>query len=192
MTSGSDQELVRQAMAGDAAAVEALWRAHRRFVAACLLAHARHALDLDDLMQEVALQMWTGVRRLRDPGRLRPWLRSVALNAARSHARKTEVRTRSVRPLEERDGELPDRSHAALSDELRNRVQEVLGVVERLPAEYREPLLLRAVEGLTQKQIAQALDLPETTVETRLARARHLLRRSVADEPRVAAPGVQR
>jgi RNA polymerase sigma-70 factor (ECF subfamily) len=191
MTSGSDQELVRKAMAGDAAAVEALWRAHRRFVAACLLAHARHALDLDDLMQEVALQMWTGVRRLRDPGRLRPWLRSVALNAARSHARKTAVRTRSVRPLEEGDGELPDRS-GALSDELRNRVQEVLGVVARLPAEYREPLLLRAVEGLTQKQIAQALDLPETTVETRLARARQLLRRTVADEPRIAAPGVQR
>jgi RNA polymerase sigma-70 factor (ECF subfamily) len=191
MTSGSDQELVRKAMAGDAAAVEALWRAHRRFVAACLLAHARHALDLDDLMQEVALQMWTGVRRLRDPGRLRPWLRSVALNAARSHARKTAVRTRSVRPLEEGDGELPDRS-GALSDELRNRVQEVLGVVARLPAEYREPLLLRAVEGLTQKQIAQALDLPETTVETRLARARQLLRRTVADEPRIAAPGVPR
>src|SRR5688572_17854704 len=106
----TEQDLVRRAISGDTLAAEALWRANRRFVAACLLATAPRSVELADLLQEVAMQMWTGIRGLREPGRLRPWLRSIALNAARSGARKAAVRGRRVRPLQEVDAELPDRS----------------------------------------------------------------------------------
>ena len=50
----------------------------------------------------------------------------------------------------------------------------------RLPEAYREPLLLRAVKGLRSKQIAELLEIPPATVDTRIARARRMLRQ--ADE----------
>ncbi len=50
-----------------------------------------------------------------------------------------------------------------------------------LPPEYREPLLLRCVQSLTYQQIGEILDLPVTTVETRLARARRMLREEVGE-----------
>jgi RNA polymerase sigma-70 factor (ECF subfamily) len=51
-----------------------------------------------------------------------------------------------------------------------------------LPPEYREPLLLRCVRSMTYLQISEMLDLPVTTIETRLARARRMLRDEVGQE----------
>jgi len=53
--------------------------------------------------------------------------------------------------------------------------------VRTLPPEYREPLVLRCVRSLTYQQISEILNLPVTTIETRLARARRMLREEVGD-----------
>jgi RNA polymerase sigma-70 factor (ECF subfamily) len=60
-----------------------------------------------------------------------------------------------------------------------------------LPVAYREPLLLRCVRSMTYQQIGDVLGLPVTTVETRLARARRMLREEMADAGLVEdqAPG---
>jgi RNA polymerase sigma-70 factor (ECF subfamily) len=52
----------------------------------------------------------------------------------------------------------------------------MLDLASKLPDNYREPLMLRAVHGMRGRHIAQILDLPEATVETRIARARRMLR----------------
>jgi RNA polymerase sigma-70 factor (ECF subfamily) len=54
-----------------------------------------------------------------------------------------------------------------------------LELSRNLPDEYREPLLLRAVRGLSYRQIADILSVPITTVETRLVRARRMLREQI-------------
>jgi len=56
-------------------------------------------------------------------------------------------------------------------------------LARELPDGYREPLLLKCVRGLSYRQIGELLGLPETTVETRIARGRKMLReRAEADE----------
>jgi len=60
--------------------------------------------------------------------------------------------------------------------------QRALEAARRLPEIYREPLLLRAVREMSQKDIAHTLSLPETTVETRLARARRMVREQLETE----------
>ena len=56
--------------------------------------------------------------------------------------------------------------------------------VADLEPQFREPLLLRAVEGMSQREVAELLCVPETTVETRLARARRHLRERLEAERR--------
>ena len=63
----------------------------------------------------------------------------------------------------------------------------ILHLARGLPSQYSEPLLLRAVRGLSQREIAETLQLPETTVETRLARARRMLRDELDREGRPEA-----
>ena len=84
MTVFEEHRLADGAIAGDAEAVQALWHAHRRWVAAILLAHKPREAELDDLLQEVAVQLVKHVHTLKDPAAVRPWLRTIAINLARS------------------------------------------------------------------------------------------------------------
>ena len=179
MTMSAEQEQLRRAVGGDAMALDALWRAHRRWVAAVLLAHATPAAELEDVLQDVAMSLVRNLGKLEHPGAFRAWLRTVALNTARSAARRRDLRRRVERVPDGRPEGLVD--PASGRPELAESVADTLDQVARLPSELREPLMLRAVDGLSQREIAAVLGVPETTVETRLARARRLLR-SAADE----------
>ncbi len=159
-----------------------LWREHRSWLAAVLLAHGDRDADLEDLLQEVAMAIVTRIHELRDPGAVRPWLRTVAVNVGRMSGRRENRRRDHVRPLDTLPAEPFDPGAATADHQLAERedADGLLGRVGRLHADYREPLLLRCVEGMSQKRIAETLDLPETTVETRLARARRMLRRDLS------------
>jgi RNA polymerase sigma factor (sigma-70 family) len=163
----------RGAVAGDADAMRDLWRRHRRWVAAILLAHKPRWADLDDLLQEVALSVVRKVGELRDPRAVRPWLRTVAINAAHAAGRSGLKRARDV-SMGDQDPprEPPARGSRAELDEGRR----LLELAERLPDGYREPLLLKAVQDLSYREIGLILGLPETTIETRIARGRRMLR----------------
>lgn len=180
---------VEAAIGGDADALQRLWRSHRRWVAAVLLAHKPREAELEDLLQEVACSMVERIGELREPDRFRSWLRTVSLNAARTAGRR--ARTRRLFRVRRRASALescapaPD---AGQAEEARRLVE----IVQRLHPDYSEPLLLRALRGLSQRQIAQTLGVPETTVETRLARARKMLREELDFERDCASLPVSR
>lgn len=185
--SAQDEEaLIVRAQRGDRSAQEALWQANRRWVAAIILAHRPRCTDLEDLMQEVAVKFLTKLDTLREAGAFRPWLRQIAINACRGVARR-------LRPaLGIADGEPPSAGQvAAPADpglgtdaavEHRDAARRLLDHLMTLPSEYREPLLLRCLSDLSYQQISERLDLPVTTIETRLARARRMLRHEMADD----------
>jgi RNA polymerase sigma-70 factor (ECF subfamily) len=174
-----DHELVRQAARGDRAAQSMLWREHRSFVAVVLLGQKAPGVELEDLLQDVAVTFVRAIHRLADPASLRAWLRVVAINAARSAARRS---TSPVRRTASLDGEpvdpSPDRQQN--EQEVRRRLDLALAAVERLQPLYREPLLLKSVHGLSQKEIAALLGVPVTAIESRLARARRMVRAALA------------
>jgi RNA polymerase sigma-70 factor (ECF subfamily) len=176
MEAPAEHALVRRAATGDAAALEALWLTHRGWVAAVLLAHGPAGVELEDLLQEVALALVRKVHTIKEPGAFRAWLRMVALNTLRSYARRARTRADSRSRVDVTSLEDPAPDQAAHQDRVRRRARELLALIHRMAPEYREPLLLRCVEGMTQNQIAATLELPETTIESRLARARRLLR----------------
>lgn len=175
------------------AALHELWATHRRWVAAILLAHMPGDADLDDLLQEVAVRLVRSAHELKDPGAVRPWLRAVAVNLARTAGRKKQVRrrlmpdyasqARAVSEEHEHSAD-PRAGHEMLED---GRL--AMRLARSLPEEYREPLLLRAVRGLSYRQIADILGVPITTIETRLTRARRMLRDEIeqARRPRTEA-----
>jgi len=67
--------------------------------------------------------------------------------------------------------------------------RRVLTAVEALPILYREPFVLRHLNGWSYKQIAEVMDMPVDSIETRLVRARRLLRETLSTE--LAASGQQ-
>jgi len=165
--------------------VQALWQTHRRWVAAILLAHKPREAELEDLLQDVAMTIVQNIHTLKDPASIRPWLRTIAVNAARTSGRRVSARKRNL-PI---TGIEPDQtiSLSPASDDTLIRGRRALELARALPAGYREPLILRAVRGMSYRQIADTLSLPITTIETRLARARRMLREDIERDEQLAA-----
>ena len=193
---GVSGQVVRRAIAGDPEAQGQLWQHARRYVATVLLAHKPRHADLDDLLQEVAGALVRKIHTIDDPGAVLGWLRMVALNAARLSVRKAAVRNeRSLDAMIDAGrATIPEREHGdagistgrpLVGDGLEQharleQARSLLGMAQALPPEYREPLLLKCMKDLSYRQIGQVLGLPETTIETRIARARKMLREAAA------------
>ncbi len=183
-----DEQLIERARKADRAAQHELWRAHRRWVAAIILAHRPHSAELEDLLQDVAVKFIDKIHTLRDPGAFRPWLRQIALNICRGAARSTRP-TLHLGPAAGSDDERePGRVAEPAGDETTDSLVERWDAARRLmdqalslPVAYREPLLLRCLRSMSYQQIGEVLGLPVTTVETRLARARRMLREEVPE-----------
>ncbi len=160
----------------DPAGLEAAWHTHRRWVAAILLAHKPREVDLEDLLQDVAMKLVANADSLRDPAAVRGWLRQVALNVARTSGRRQTVRRAAFDDRAGTEYAAQESSADLARIEAREDGKRALDVTRTLPEAYREVLVLRAVRGLSYKQIGEILGVPVTTVETRLARARRMVR----------------
>ncbi len=140
-------------------------------------------------MQDVALKLVDKIDTLRDVASFRPWLRRIILNVCRGAARQLRPTLSLDAPLHPaRNGQetsgagaagiqppARDEGHEAVLDR-RDDAHHVFERALSLPPEYREPLLLRCVQSMSYQQISELLELPVTTIETRLARARRMLR----------------
>lgn len=178
-----NEGIVSAAIKGDRDALSLLWDESRRWVAAIILVHKPREADLEDLLQQVAMQLCRKISSLEEPKAFRGWLRMIAINIARAEGRKATRRKRSMLRLvglggtHEMKNERAD--DLALSSEQSRRVYHA---ARSLPAGYREPVLLRCLQSMSYEQIGDAMGLPVTTIETRIARGRRMLREILAQQ----------
>jgi RNA polymerase sigma-70 factor (ECF subfamily) len=154
--------LVRRAQAGDRAAFGELYRHYVPMVHGLLLARTGPG-RADDLVHEVFLRALGHLHELRDPEALPGWLARIARNLAKDAARGTP-------PPAELPVELEDRPSPGAE------AREALSAVLALPEAYREPLLLRLVEGMSGPEIAARTGLTPGSVRVNLCRGFKLLR----------------
>ena len=185
MSDHFEAEWVHRAMSGDGAALSELWRRNRSWLCTVILGHRPPDTEVEDLLQEVALRMVADIGGLRRPEAFRGWCRQIAVNISRSARRRSKVQRRHLQSL---GAELVEQAeHACLQqgrdEAARQDLQQVMDLLEGLHPDYREPLLLKSLHGWSQRKIAETLGVPETTVETRLVRARRMLRQKLQTEP---------
>ena len=134
-----------------------------RFAYSC----TRHAADAEDVCQSVFCRLAEGRTEL-EPGREKAWLLTCAANACKNRFRF--LRRWEGLPLETAEA-VPDESGRA-----------VLEAVLSLPEKYRAPVHLYYYEGYSQKEIAEILGLRLTAVQTRMQRARAMLKEVLSDD----------
>lgn len=185
----SEPALVARAIRGDGAAFEAIMRRHNQLLFRTARAIVRNDTEAEDAVQESYLRAWRSLAMFRSESRLSTWLVRITVNEAlgrlrRSSAQVIPLEAAMVSPEPEIAAALtdkPDRGpeDALLSSQLRKLME---ARIDKLPEVYRTVFMLRAVEDMSVKDVAQALDLPEATVRTRFFRARSLLRESLAQD----------
>lgn len=185
-------DLVRQAAAGDGAAMERLLLRAQEAAWRFSLAVCGRPDDAEDAMQEALLKTYRHTAQIRDPQAFRPWLHRTVRNACLMSRRK---RRHEPRRLESLDGPATpgaasppdppapgqDPEQAASNSRLRARLRRAL---DTLPPQSRAVLFLREMEGLSTREVAHALGISEDTVKTRLSRARKALQADLQDAAR--------
>ncbi len=173
----SVRELVSGARQGDREAAERLVRDHEGWVRSAIYAVTGRAELVEDIVQQVWVRAWQGLGALQDPRQLRPWLytiaRNVAIDYSTAHRRERERAGPLQAAIEAPDTRRVAPDRAAAQQELQDTL---LRAVQSLPALYREPFALRHLENWSYAEIGAVLGLSVETIETRLTRARRLLR----------------
>jgi RNA polymerase sigma-70 factor (ECF subfamily) len=176
-----EDSLVSAARDGDRAAFGRLYDRYARMVHGILLARVPPR-EVDDLVQEVFLLALRQLHALRDASRFGAWLGTITRNRANDYFRKSIPYEKVTEPEDENQAETRTTNHAA---ELEAAV--ILAVVRALPEPYREPLILRLVEGMTGPEIAARTGLTHGSVRVNLYRGMQLLRDKLG-EPAKGAP----
>ncbi len=172
-----DRLLLQKAQEGDRAAFEALITLHSRRVFNLALGYTGRHHDAEEITQTVFLKVWNALPQFRGGASFSTWLYRLTLNACTDHYRR-EKKRRGDLSLDDPDL-APLRDTAPSPEEilLQREEQAILRkALAELPEQHRVILILREMDGLDYKEIAQVLEIEMGTVKSRLARARRALR----------------
>jgi RNA polymerase sigma factor CnrH len=180
----SDRELAAQARDRSSAAFSLLMRRHETRIYRLIRSHIGNNDEALDLVQESFVAAWLALNTY-DPARpFGTWLARIAINKSRDWGRRRAVRRffTFALPLDGEVLDIPDESIGAdVTAADRQRMAAVAGAVPKLPGQLKEPLILCAVDGLSQADAAAVLGISEKAVETRIRRARAQLSAILGD-----------
>ena len=178
-----DVELLRKSAAGNGKAFHELVDRHADRLYRLAVSLVGGATDAEDVLQEAFTGAYQGLAGFEGRASVKTWLTRILVTQAAKlrRDRKRHSRERSG----EASGSPRDDDEARLAPSValpggaglvESRI-DVHAAVQRLSAEHREVVVLREFEHLSYEEIAQVLDVPRGTVESRLHRAREELRK---------------
>jgi RNA polymerase sigma-70 factor, ECF subfamily len=176
----ADADLVARAQAGDRDAFEALVRRHADRLYAVVVRLVDDRQEAEEVTQEAFVRAWRGISGFKGDAQFFTWLYRIGVNEARRRtsrrptARVGSLEDEAIDPADPRPA--PDRQ--AEHSDLRAALERA---VRALRADYRTPLILRDVEGLSTAEAAAVMGLNEAAFKSRLHRARLAVRNAVED-----------
>jgi RNA polymerase sigma-70 factor, ECF subfamily len=182
----TDDEVLRRAGAGDAAAFREIFVRHKNDVARLVYRMLSAPADLEDVVQEVFVQVFRSLKDFRGQSKFSTWLHRVTVNVVLMHRRS--ARSRPVL-TEEAPSDLVADDRQPLPDEETERNERMRAfqrLLSRLAEKKRVVFILHELEGMPPNEIAEVVGAPVLTVRTRLFYARRELEAMLGDEPALA------
>ncbi|MBK9519456.1 MAG: RNA polymerase sigma factor [Anaeromyxobacter sp.] len=174
-----DRGLVGRCAGGDRAAFDLLVERHGAALLRFAGRQCASARDAEDALQDGLLAAWRGAAGFRGDAAPRTWLFQVVLHACRRRGRRRAGEPERHAPLEEAERLPAEAADAEAQAVARQQGRALEQALAGLPAEARELLLLRDVEGLTGAEAAEVLGLGLPALKSRLHRARLELKERV-------------
>ena len=165
-----DEIIVERALTGDAEAFGELVRRWERRIFALAYGMLGREEDARDATQETFLAAFRNLRGFRGDAKVSSWLHRIAVNQCISRQRRAKSRSESALDEEEETTSFatPVSHSPAHVAEDRQQTAAVRRAINSLPIELRQVVVMKEFEELTFREIADALDLPLSTVKSRL------------------------
>ena len=184
-----DHELVRAVLDGDATAYRGLVERYQGRIYSVCYGMVRNTEDARDLAQDAFVKAYQNLSRFRLQSSFYTWLCRIAMNVSIDHLRRQKVRRAELYEdgvVTKEQGGVISLAHAR-EDPSRNlerkRLQQrIAEAVDDLPEDQKQVIILREIEGLAYKEIAEVMQIPEGTVMSRLYYARKKLQATLKDQ----------
>lgn len=170
-TEDKDFTLIRDYIAGNDAAFEILVNLHKDKVRNLVYLTLGDTEFVDDISQDVFISVFHKLKEFRFESKFTTWLYRITVNKCRDYLRKKRVRS-IFTPIKDSHNELSIRTHSENLD----LPQLVRKSIQKLPEKLKIPLILRDIDGLSYKEIAEKLECEVGTIKSRIFRARESLK----------------
>jgi RNA polymerase sigma-70 factor (ECF subfamily) len=168
----NDEQMVELALSGDPEAFGEIVRRWERRIFALAFGMLGREEDARDATQETFLSAFRNLRNFRGEAKVSSWLHRIAVNQCISRQRRAKVRSETALEDEAEKNAavfaLPMDASPARGAEDTERSKAVRRAVSALPADLRQVVVMKEFEELTFQEIADALELPLSTVKSRL------------------------
>ena len=172
-----EQILIERFGRGDDSAFDRIVERHANEVAALANRLLGWPGDVEDVVQDVFVAAFKGLKTFRGDCRLRTWLFTITVNKCRRHRRRPVMSVWQ-------DAEAPERgSNPSAEEEMLDRetFARVRRAVQALPPKYREVVALRYLQGLETAEICELLGITANAMQVRLNRARKRLKEDLSE-----------
>lgn len=173
-------KVLKACAAGDAAAFEAIVQRYQSLVCAITFSAVRQVEKSEELAQQTFINAWRNLNQLNDFSNFKAWLVGITRNVIRTFYRsqKRDI-VNNAAPID-RIGDTPDPSSEPLETIITKEQEAIVQQsLEQIPELYREPMVLFYRQQQSVRQVAEALEISEDTVRTRLMRGRKMLKEQV-------------
>lgn len=175
-----DEELVKKCLSGEDAAFEVLVKRYEKQIFSLAYRLCGDYDEAGDLAQEAFLHIYRVLNKFSDDRKFFPWMYRVAHNVCVNTLAKRPKETVPVEDFAGLDFGEESRVDSPEQSFLQQETGDMIrGAISELPENYRLPVMYRFLEDLSYQEIADKLDVPVSTIETRLFRGRQMLQKKL-------------
>lgn len=167
-----DFALIKRFIDGDESTFRDLVLKHKDKVRNLVYLTVGNREMIDDISQDVFISVFNKLKYFRFESQFTTWLYRITVNKCKDHLRKIKIRSIFI-PIKESEEEYGGSSQ---SSEYVDTTEIVQQAISKLPEKLRVPLIMREVDGLSYKEIADSLECEVGTVKSRIFRARESLK----------------
>lgn len=172
-------DIIRACLRGDKNAQRGLIDIYSPLLMGICLRYSRNRMEAEDALQESWIRIFKGMEQYREDGFFKAWACKVTIHAAIRNAQ----RYRDTEPLSDHESILDMNIRPEIIPELNAR--DLLALIDRLPERQATVFKLYVVDGFQHKEIAELLEINESTSRVYLTKARESLRILIADPQKV-------
>jgi len=178
LTQHTDLVLIEKTLNGDRIAFGELIEKYQKQIYSLAYRLTNNADDAQDLAQEIFIKVYQVLSKYDQERPFFPWLYRVATNVCYTELRRKPNGEVSLEKVIEVGSLIPISPEQPEEEYVQKETQMLVQqALAELPENYRVPMVLRYLEELSYQEIADAMELPLTTIETRLYRGRILLQK---------------
>lgn len=177
----TDIELIKACQAKNSKAQELLYNRYAGRLMGICMRYGASKEEAQDIFQEAFIKVFENIHKVTQVETLNAWIKKIVINTAINHYHQQQKRYTALPELYS-ETEFDD-AHERIIDQLSQ--EELLNLIQKLPAGYKFVFNLYAIEGYAHKEIAEMMQTSESNSKNQYAKAKKALQKMITDKEKI-------